>query len=428
MGDNGLHINCLGINHQTANVALRERFSYSPIRLETSLSRLGCGDDPAWNDIQELVILSTCNRVELYAVGSQPIFDTLEYFLSVTQNTPVSEFSSALYRLSGDEVVKHLFQVAAGLDSIVLGEPQILGQVTEAYATAQRHGTAGKILSRLFQTAIHAGKRARTETTIGHNPASISSVAVNLISATVHHLPAAKIMVLGAGEMAELAVEALRKRGANHILVINRTLKRAQELAQRWDGQAAALEMLLEHLPNMDLVITSTGAPHTIILPSMVEKAMQKRPHRPIVFMDIAVPRDVDVNVKHIPSVHLFDMDTLTGHLETSLAKREAEIPKVEAILSEEQREFTEYLATLDVVPLIIEMRKQANLIRQSELEKAFRQIPNLTPEIQQQIDALTRSIVQKLLHSPTIRLRQEAYGPNVSEYANITRGLFGLE
>jgi glutamyl-tRNA reductase len=228
--------------------------------------------------------------------------------------------------------------------------------------------------------------------------------------------------------MAELAVEALRKRGASQITVVNRTLQRAQELSRRWNGQAAALEMLLKLLPDSDIVITSTGAPHTIIHKSMVADSMRQRAHRPIVFMDIAVPRDVDADVKDVPGVRLFDMDTLSQQLESSLAKRQAEVPHVKVILAEERALFMEYLKTLDIVPLIIELRQQINDIRQSELDKAIRRMPDLPPEAQQSIDSLTRSIVQKILHNPTIRLREVAGSPHASEYADITRGLFGLD
>jgi glutamyl-tRNA reductase len=428
MDEQKIHIYCIGLSHKTASVALREQLAFTPQRLEASLSNLGCVTDPALKDILELVILSTCNRVELYAVSFKPNFDALETFLSDTQKIAVSEFSSSLYRLLDEEAVEHLFRVAAGLESAVLGESQILGQVTDAYAIARHHGSTGKVLSRLFQAAIHAGKRAHTETAIGHKPASIASVAIQLISETVPDLPAAKIMVLGAGEMAELAVEALRKRGATQVIVVNRTLGRAQELARRWDGQAAALEMLLELLPDTDIVITSTGAPHTVILPSMVEKAMKGRLNRPLVFMDIAVPRDVGADVKNISGVSLYDMDTLSDKLEICLARRQAEVPQVKAILAEEHRGFLDYLATLDIVPLIVEMRRQANTIRESELEKMIRRFPDLPPNTEQQIEALTKSIVNKILHSPTARLREEANGPNAVDYANITRELFGLD
>ena len=428
MGAHKLHILCLGLNHQTASVTFREQFVYTPTRLETSLARLGCGKGECFQQIRELVILSTCNRVELYAVTAGPGFSPLEAFLSETQNIPIPIFSSHIYHYQDEAAVKHLLDVSAGLDSVVIGEPQILGQVTDAYSAARRHGTTGKILSRLFQTAIHAGKRARTETAIAHNPASISSVAVSLISETVPNLPEAQIMVLGAGEMAELAVEALRKRGAGRITVVNRTLQRAQELARRWDGQAAALEMLLELLPEIDIVITSTGAPHTIIHRSMIEKAIEERPDRPLILMDIAVPRDVDPEVGNLPNVHLYDMDSLAAKLEYSISQREAEIPDVNEILAEELACFMDYIATLDVIPIIVGMREQADAIRLAELEKTFRRIPDLHPDTQERIDALTKSIVNKILHSPTTRLRQEANGPNAVDFADIARGLFGLD
>lgn len=428
MSDTNIHLLCIGINHQTANVDLREQLAFTPHRLNTSLARLGCGNGSCPSGIRELVILSTCNRVELYAVTHKARFDLLESFLSESQNIAVENFSSRLYRYENEQVVQHLFAVAAGLDSIVVGEPQILGQVTDAYSIARKQGSAGKILSRLFQTAIHAGKRTRTETTIGHKPSSIASVAVNRISESIPNLSQAQIMVLGAGEMAELAVEALRKRGTHHIWVVNRTLDRAQELARRWDGQAAALEMLLDLLPEMDVVITSTGAPHLIIHPPMVQKAMRHRPDRPLVLMDIAVPRDVDPLVGEISGVSLFDMDTLSDGLENGLARRQAEVPHVQEIVAEELAEFMDYLATLDIIPLIVEMRKQANAIRRAEIGKRLRSIPDLSPEAHSQIEALTKSIVNKILHSPTVRLRQEANGPNAGDYADITRSLFGLD
>lgn len=425
---NELHIHCIGLNHQTASVTIRERLAFTPTRLEISLARLGCGNGSSSHQIRELVILSTCNRVEIYAVTADTGFNSLEAFLSETQNFPIQDFSAHIYRLSDEMAVKHLLDVAAGLDSVVIGEPQILGQVTDAYSSARRHGTAGKILSKLFQAAIHAGKRARTETSISHNPASISSVAVSLISEKVPELCEARIMVLGAGEMAELAVEALRKRGAGQITVVNRTKQRAQELAQRWEGQAEALEKLIELLPDTDIVITSTGAPHTIIHGSMVDTAISQRPERAMILMDIAVPRDVDPDVGGIPGVYLYDMDTLAGYLEHSIAQREAEIPQVNEILAEELARFMDYVTTLNVVPIIVGMRRQADAIRQAELEKTIRRIPDLPEDAQERIDALTKSIVNKILHSPTARLREEANGPNAVDYADIARGLFGLD
>lgn len=421
-------IQCLGLNHKTAPINLREKLAFTPHRLDTCLARIGCGDVPEYENIRELVILSTCNRVELYAVSGTSGFEVLEHFLADVQEIDPSDQPGSFYRLENSEAVNHLFRVAAGLDSAVLGEAQILGQVADAYTSARAHGTSGKVLSRLFQSAIRAGKRARSETAIGEKPASIASVAVNLISDKVSDLAMAQVMVLGAGEMAEIAVEALRKRGVEQIVVVNRTKKSAQELASRWNGQAAALEMLLDHLKDSDIVITSTGAPHTIIQASMVEHAMRERADQPLVFMDIAVPRDVDEDVGDIPGVSVYDIDLLSDQLETSLTQRQAEVPHVQAILDEEQRYFFDELATMDILPTIVEIRQRANQIRQAEFDKTLRRLPELPEGSEEQIEALTRSIVNKILHDPTTTLKEQANGSDSLEFARVARSLFGLE
>jgi glutamyl-tRNA reductase len=422
------HIFLLGINHTTANVDLRERLAFSPQRIEISLARLGCGNGKTCTGIQEIVILSTCNRVEIYAVANAIDFDYLDAFLSETSGVSRDDFCQHTYKLSDEEAVTHLLGVACGLDSQVLGEPQILGQVTHALGLARSQGVAGKILSRLFQRAIHAGKRARTETAIGQQPASVASVAVNLISQLTPDLSSARVMLLGAGEMAEIAVQSLIKRGVSEFLVVNRTLARAEELARRWNGKAAPFEAIGNLLSIVDVMICSTGAPHAIIFPDLVAPIMEERPDRPLAIMDIAVPRDVDPKVADIPGVFLFDMDALSTGLEESIASREAEIPHVEAIVTEEKQQFIDYLITLDIVPLIIEMRRRADAIRQAELEKTIRRLPKLSAQEQASIDALTRAIVSKILHNPTARLRLESGGPDAADYAQVTRGLFGLD
>lgn len=422
-----MRIHCLGVSHNTAAIALRECLAFSQFQLNAALARFGCREDENWKALQEFAILSTCNRVEIYAVANENVFELLETFLSEVHGVPSADFSSATYRLMDAAAVGHLLKVAAGLDSMVLGEPQILGQVTEAYSVARRHGSAGKILSRLFQTAIRAGKRTRTETTIGHNPASISSVAVKMIAEQVADLNSARILVIGAGEMAETAAAALQKRGSVQITVANRTQARAQSLANRFNGQAATLESLPELLSEVDVVITSTGAPHIIINKQMVEAAMNGRPGRPLVLMDIALPRDVDAEVEQISDVRRFDLDSLDAHLEVALTRREAQVPAVERILAEEQQNFMTYLATLDVVPLITEMRQQANAIQEAELEKTLRRMPELSAEAQQQLRLLTASIVKKILHKPTMGLRNAAEDSRAPEYAEVARDLFGL-
>lgn len=435
-----MHIHCLGLNHRTADIGLRERLAFPEERAKAALARLGCGrgscgeasgDLPAYGlppePISEMVILSTCNRVEIYAVAGLPNFAVLERFVAEAQGVPEEQFNPYLYRLMDEEAVTHLFRVAAGLDSLVLGEPQILGQVMQAFELARGQGSVGPVLSRLFQAALHTGKRARSETTISHNPASISSVAAHLAERAVLHLPSARVAILGAGEMAELAVEALRKRGASNIRVVNRTLERASLLAGRWGGEACTFEALPEILREADILIASTGAPHTLVHTEVVAAALASRPGRSLVIIDIAVPRDVDEPVGDLPGVRLYDIDQLQQQLDHSLARRANEVPRVEAIQAEELAEFMNYLRTLDVIPLIAEMRKQAESIRLAELEKTLRRLPGLTLGERQRLEALTEALVKKLLHAPISRLRLEAGSPQAAEYAAAARSLFGL-
>jgi glutamyl-tRNA reductase len=423
-----MHIHCLGLNHRTADVSLRERLAFSEESIKAALAHLGCGAGTQPDEICELVILSTCNRVEIYAVGPYLSFASLEVFLSEIKGVPRADFEPHLYRLADEQAVSHLFRVAAGLDSMVIGESQILGQVMVAFELARGQGSSGPVLSRLFQAALYTGKRARTETAIGHNPASISSVAARLAEGVVPNLPHAHILVLGAGEMAELAVDALRKRGASSIHVVNRTIERARSLADRWGGQASTFEQLSQALEWADILLTSTGAPHTIIHADLVADAMHSRPHRPLVIIDIAVPRDVEIEVGDLPGVRLYDLDGLQQRLELSLTQRAHEIPHVEAILAVEQDAFMDYLASLDVLPLIAAMRLQAEAIRQAELEKTLRRLPDLDATERQRLEALTQALVKKLLHAPITRLRAGAGSPDSAEIAAAARTLFNLD
>lgn len=420
-----MHILSIGLSHTSAPVRLRERLIFSEEHIRASLSRLSCGRLSP--NVAEMVILSTCNRVEIYAVSSQEIFPELEIFLSEVCGVNRDEFALHLYHHDDLDSARHLFHVAAGLDSLVVGEPQILGQVTRALELARGQSTAGPILNRLFQSAIHAGKRARTETGISRNPASVSSLAASLSQRVVHPIADAQIVILGAGEMAELAVEAFRKRGSKKILVVNRTLERAHALAQRWDAQTTTFENLDSALASADILIASTGAPHTLISYEMVKKAMTQRAERPLVLIDIAVPRDIDPETANIPHVRLYDMDNLNAQLETSLAERMVEVPRVKSILEEELIEFEDYLKSLEMLPIIADIHQQAETIRQVELDKTLRRLPDLTEVERDHIEAMTQVLVKKLLHAPTHRLRAEAASPRASEYAAVARALFNL-
>lgn len=421
-----MNILCIGINHQTAGVELRERLAFNDESARAALSRVCCGGLQA-HLAGQLLILSTCNRVEVYAASPTITFQELEVFLSEVRAVPREAFREHLYRYSGEEAVKHLFRVSAGLDSLVLGEAQILGQVARALEIAQNQDTINPVILRLFQSAIRAGRRARSETSIGHNPASVSSVAVRLASQTVPDLRTARITVLGAGEMAELTVEAFRKRGASMITVVNRTLDRARQLANRWQGEAFTFEMLPEAIANADILVSSTGAPHTLVHKEMMERIIELRGGKPLVIIDIAVPRDIDPSVGDLPEIILFDIDSLQNRLAESLSSRAREIPRVEAIIAEEIGSFLQYLRSLDVLPLIAEIRRSAENLRRSELEKTLRRMPDLSPEEVDRIDALTNALVKKILHNPLLRLKTESSGPSAANYAAYARELFDL-
>lgn len=420
-----MHILCIGLNHNSATVSLRERLAFNEENLRTALSRLSCGGE--FQTLSELIILSTCNRVELYASCTTDSFTELERFLSEVRVLPLSDFSCNLYRLADRQAVHHLLSVAAGLDSLVLGEPQILGQVTRALELARGVGSVGPLLSRLFQVAIYTGKRARTETQISANPTSISSLAASLCEKIIPNLSQAQIVVLGAGEMAELAVAALRKRGAAHLVVVNRTLERAQEVAQRWDARAATFEELPHLLSVADILLSSTGAPHILVSASMVTEAMKTRPQCSLVLIDIAVPRDIDPKAAQVGSVYLYDIDQLNARLDESLAARHCEAPAVRKVVAEEEALFCKFLETLEMLPLIVELHKQAEAIRQVELDKTLRHLPGLSSTERARIEAMSHALVKKLLAQPTERLRREAAQPYAPEYAAITRTLFGL-
>src|SRR5215213_84008 len=391
-GRDQMHILALGLNHTTTSVHLRERLAFDEEQIRASLSRFACGHISS--SLSELIVISTCNRIEIYAASSQMAFDELDAFLSDARGASLQELQPYLYHFKDQEAARHLFNVAAGLDSLVIGEPQILGQITRALELARGQNTAGPLLNRLFQAAIHAGKRARTETGICRNPASISSLAASVAEKALGQISTANVVVLGAGEMAELTVEALRKRGVEKIQVVNRTLERAHLLAERWNAESATFESLQESLSEADVLISSTGAPHLVLSAQMVSEAMDTRPNRALVLIDIAVPRDIDPDAAKIPHVKLFDIDGLNAQLEDSLTHRMDEVPKVKQILSEELANFTSYLKSLEMLPIIADIHQQAEAIRTVELEKSLRRMPDLTEAERERIEALTHALV----------------------------------
>lgn len=420
-----MHIINVGLNHAITPVALREKAAFNEEQVRAALARLTCGHGNI--DDQEMVILSTCNRVELYAAHSKRDPTFLENFLAETNGLDVELLRPYLTHHFDYDAVNHLFNVASGLDSLVLGEPQILGQVTRALELARGIGTARALMTKFFNAAIHTGKRARTETRISHNPTSVSSLAAALCEREVSDLPNANVAILGAGEMAELSIEALRKRGAHIITVINRSIERAKILADRWNAQAATFESMLSALAKADILVSSTGAPHLMISADMVGTAMRARPNRPLVLVDIAVPRDIDPEAAKISGVSLFDMDGLNGKLEESLEERSNQVPQVKAIVEEEVNAFMAYFRSLSVQPLIGEMRKQAEDIRASLFERAIRKCGDLSEKDRHNIEMLTHALVKQILAEPTRVLKEESNTSSATRVIEITRLLFNI-
>ncbi|MDE3052317.1 MAG: glutamyl-tRNA reductase [Gemmatimonadota bacterium] len=419
---------CVGVSHRTAPVALRERLAIAESAVSTLLSRFGCGENARPSSVSELVILSTCNRLEAYATGGRNAASAVLTLLEETTGVPAAELEPVVYTLTGADAVRHLARTAAGLESMVIGEPQILGQVSEAFAAAAATGAAGHVMSTLFRGAIRAGRRARSETAINRNPITVSSVAVRLAEAAIPDLRQASVVVVGAGEMAELAVSALHYRGVNDISVVSRTREHADRLAEHVGGRPVSLERLQDALCGADVVISSTSAPHHVITRSMVSSAMACRPDRPMLLIDIAMPRDVDPAAATVPGVTYADLDAIQQHVQAGIEERASEIPAVETVVEHETAECLAALQQLEVQPLIADLRAHTDDVRRVTLDGARRHFAHLSERDRAHIEAFSESLVNRLFHQPTQRLRQEARNGQVAGYAMAVRHLFGLK
>lgn len=421
----------VGLSHKTAPVEIRERLDFNNNTLRSALTHFDQNHTQAHlTDVREGVIVSTCNRMEVYSLvrkrktANQAIVDLLGHVCE----TPADHFARYLYFREEANAVRHLFRVAAGLDSMVLGEPQILGQITNAYEAALGQRSAGTVLSKLFTAAIHAGKRVRTETRIGVNPSSISSVAASLAAQRLGDLVDHKVLLIGAGEMGAIAVRALMKRGVTNITVVNRTFENAQNLAREWNGKAATFQQLPEEMVAANIIITSTGAPHTILNKKLLAPVMAARSDRPLFLIDIAVPRDIDPDVAEIPNVYLHDIDDLQGQADDNVQARRAEIPQVEQIVTEEVAQFLNWYASLDVVSTITDLRGQIEDVRLRELELLFNRLSHLDERERELVKTMSHRLVNKILHHPTLRLKDEAAQGNGATYVSVVRELFALE
>ena len=414
----------VGLNHTTAPVAVRERLAFSDATLAEALAYFRPPE------AQELVILSTCNRVEMYMQTSDvdASMASAVAFMAACHAVPPTQFTPHLYQLSDLEAVRHLFRVAASLDSLVLGEPQILGQVKAAYLAAQAAGRTGMIFSQLFERALRVAKTIRTETGISDHAVSVSYAAVELAKKIFESLQQRTVMVLGAGDTAELAARHLVSQGVTSVFIANRTSERAVLLAQALQAKAIPWEAFPEHLAYTDIVISSTSAPHPIIQPAMVREALRARRSRPMFFIDIAVPRDVDPAVNTLENVFLYDIDDLQNVVQENRRERQREALEAEALVWQEVRQFQQWLTVRDAVPTIVAMRQHAEAIRLQELEKALHKLGPLDERQRRVLEDLTCGIVNKLLHAPTVYLKRASPEGQGRDAVHVVRHLFNLD
>jgi glutamyl-tRNA reductase len=393
----------IGVNHKTAPIELRERIAILRDELPEATRALA-----AQPGVSECMIVSTCNRVEMLAAVESPETD-IKNFLYSQFGLEKSELGPHIYEHRDQEAVRHLFRVAASLDSMVVGEPQILGQVKEAFATARAAGTVSGQLEHLLQSAFAAAKRVRTETSIGSNSVSLASVAVELARKIFGSLHGRTVFLVGAGKMSELAARHLLQQGAGAILVTNRTLERARQLAEPFNGRVIPFETLYETATEADIVISSTGAPHPIFRREHGQQFMHRRRNRPMFFIDIAVPRDVDPAMNKVEGIFVYDIDDLQQVAASHIAERQSQAGDAEALVEAEVERFHQRRRAVNVAPAIVSLQRQAEEIRINELKRMHAKLGTFSAEQLAAIEALTRGLVNKFLHPPMQALKQAA-------------------
>lgn len=420
-----MHILTIGLNHKTAPVEVRERLAFMPQSLPAALKSLR-----QTKSILECAILSTCNRMEIYIVCDQ--LHTGRYytktFLEQWFRIEKAQFVDHLYFLQARDAVQHLFEVACGLDSMVLGETQILGQVREAMEMAQEAGTTGTLLNKLFRQAVTVGKKAHSETEIGQNAVSISSAAVELGKRIFGDFIGKTVLILGAGKMGELTAKHLQANGARKVIVANRTLTRAKELAARISGEVCSLSELEGALAQTDVVISSTGSKGTILSSELVTRTMQKRRHRSLFLIDIAVPRDIDPEVNKTENVFLYDIDDLEEIVALNKEERAKEAKKVKGFIAEETLAFLHWVQTLGVVPLITALREKALEAQADAMLRIERKLPDLSERERKIISKQTKSIVNQLLRDPIMQIKELAAQPGADEALEMFGKIFALQ
>jgi glutamyl-tRNA reductase len=414
----------VGLNHRSAPVEIRERLAFPADTIGHALRGLAERDG-----ISEGVIVSTCNRVEVCVLADEGYKGTqsVKDFLSAYHGMPLQELAAYLYHHTEEEAVRHLFRVSSSLDSMVLGEPQILGQVKDAYGYACEFRSIGPVLDKFFTKAFSVAKRVRTETKVANSAVSVSYAAVELAKKILGDLSDKTVMLIGAGEMCELAARHLLSAGAKGILVTNRTFERAVRLAEEFDGTPVRFEELPVHLKRADIILSSTGAPHFILKREDVEEVLRIRRNRPMFFIDMAVPRDIDPDANQIDNVYVYDIDDLNNVIETNLEERQREAARAEEIVIAEVTAFRRWLESQQVTPTIVSLRKKFEEIKEAEVAKALSVLGAQDPKTRKVVESLASSILNKVLHAPISSLKRESDGRSPSEMVAVVREIFDL-
>ena len=421
-----MNIIAVGLNHRTAPVELRERLAVTESRLPEALARL-----KRWPGIDEGVILSTCNRVELYAVVKDTelgLESLSEYMVTIAADVNPEQVAPHLYRLDGAEAVRHLFRVAASLDSMVVGEPQILGQVKDAFEAALAEKSTGVVLNKVVKKAISVGKRVRTETGIAENAVSVSYAAVELAKKIFQNLAEKTVLLVGAGEMGKLAARHLINAGVRHVMITNRNYDRALDVAKRFNALPVPYNEFPHEMAGADIIVCATAADSFVIGPDDVQRAIHARKNRPMFLIDISDPRNIDPAVGSLDNVYLYNIDDLQGHVDMNVEQRLREALKAEDIVRAEVPSVVVWLKSLEVVPTIVALRHKADEIQRAEIERILARLGTLSPRQRELVEELAAAITNKLLHSPLIALKAEADSPNGPLFAETTQRLFDLE
>lgn len=415
----------VGVSHKTTPVEIREKLAFSHSKIEASLEQLISSPE-----IIENIILSTCNRVEIYArvENTDRGIQLLRDFICDYHGISRGSLDQYFYSCCDNQAVEHLFRVSSSLDSMVLGEAQILGQVKDAYSTARSFSSTGMVLNQLFEKAFNVAKKVREETGISERGVSISSAAVELAKKIFADLENRSVMLVGTGEMAELAAKHLISYGVKTVYVASRTYERAAALAQSLNGCALDFESFKEEMHRADIIITSTAAPAFIINKEMMEAAIQKRKNKPIFLIDIAVPRDIAPEVNGLENVYLYDIDDLQNVVNANMEERQKEAENAMEIIKQEVAKFNNWFSTLDAVPTIVEMRNRAEDMRAYEVDKTLKNMEHLSHGDKEAIHQLTQSLVNKILHKPTINLKKKTQSQDGHIYLKAIRHLFHLD